>query len=369
MGGTPTLTGANFAYYQGGFNTTARDLKPHLKKCKALVLSGLRGKRLGDALGISERTAYNYVNQLIYMGELIEVKGPKNTTPRIFLDGKGQINPYKNTSEYTQIAEKDDDGNIIKRVVGGSNDTATPDQDKKLLNFHCSGAYDIPIIILGDHAGIIRDADGYTIGEWSEVKNANGSLRQYGHARLYPNESLRFTLYLAKDGNKLTTVPVDRDIYYKVVKTEGPRQMADQVNRLMNLLTDLYGWQFGRPTYKGQYHIANRDPALSDLLALDDNKVKDDSAGVFVDYSHGTPEIETASINPNYADDAVTLADLPDHINSIKAGMVAIHGTLRVMSDNMAQLTAITAQIIKQQAEGITGQGYTSQPHDNRGYY
>lgn len=339
-----------------------------------MVLQGLRGDRLGHALGVSGRTANNYINQLIYMGELVEIKGPKNSTPRIFADGKAQPEPFKSPEDMTQTPENTDNPEFFKRVVGGSVESENLGRPEKLVNFHCSGAFDIPVIVLGDHAGVIRDKDGWTIGEWSEIKDANGSLRQYGHARLYPNESLNFTLYLAKSGNKLTTVPQPRDIYYKTAETDGPRAMVEQVYRLLNLFNDLYGWKFGAPVFKGAYHIANRSPDLAPLLSLYDRQQQQDGARVFVDYSHGTPEIETATDSPDAYRDQITLTELPQRIDSITASLTAVHGTLRILADNVGQLTSITAQIINQQAQqaqAMANQGppYKAPPADNRGYY
>lgn len=347
-------------------------MKPHLRRCKVLVLEGLRGAKLGRALGVSGRTANNYIQQLIFMGELVEIKGPKNSTPRIFADGKAQPSPFKNIDDMSQSTENTDDPEFFKRVVGGSGDQENLGRPEKLVNFHCSGAFDIPVLVLGDHAGVIRDKDGWTIGEWSDIKDANGSLRQYGHARLYPNESLNFTLYLAKGGNKLTTVPQPRDIYYKTAETDGPRAMVEQVYRLLNLFNDLYGWKFGAPVFKGAYHIANRSPDMAPLLSLYDKEQQRDGARVFVDYSHGTPEIETATDSPNAYRDQITLMELPERIDSITASLTAVHGTLRILADNMDQLTAITAQIINnqaQQAQAMTSQQYTPAPSDNRGYF
>lgn len=335
-----------------------------------MVLQGLRGDRLGRALGVSGRTANNYINQLVYMGELVEIKGPKNSTPRIFADGKAQPAPFKTNDEMTQTPENNDDPEFFKRVVGGSNDQENLGRPEKLVNFHCSGAFDIPVLVLGDHAGVIRDKDGWTIGEWSEIKDANGSLRQYGHARLYPNESLNFTLYLAKGGNKLTTVPQPRDIYYKTAETEGPRVMVEQVYRLLNLFNDLYGWKFGAPVFKGAYHIANRSPDMAPLLSLYDREKKDDSARVFVDYSHGTPEIETATDSPDAYRDQITLIELPERIDNITASLTAVHGTLRILAESVGQLTDITAKLINTQAQQVQAMAsqYTAPPGDNRGY-
>ena len=338
------------------------------------MLGGARGATLARALGVSVRTSNNYINQLLYMGELIEIKGQKRTTPRVFIDGKTQPSPFKTIPDMSQPTDADhenaQENDLFKRVVGGSVTTENLGRPEKLVNFHCTGAYDIPVIVLGDHGGIIRDKDGYTIGEWSDIVAPNGSKRQYGHARVCPNESLHFTLYLARDGNKITTVPNPRDIYYKTAETVGPGLMTDQVYRLLNLFTDLYGWKFGTPVFKGEYHIANRSPDLAPLLSLYDRQTQRDGARVFVDYSHGTPEIETATSSPDAYRDQITLTELPERIDAITASLSAVHGTLKVMADNMAQLTVITAQIINTQADQIKGavQTYQAPPSDNRGY-
>lgn len=308
------------------------------------------------------------------MGELVEIKGQKRTTPRVFCDGKAQPAPFKNIDDMSQTdAEKDgNDGNdgIFKRVVGGSPTSENLGRPEKLINFHCTGAYEVPVIVLGDHAGTIRDKDGWPIGSWSDIVAPNGSVRQYGHARVCPGESLAFTLYMAKEGNKITTVPQPRDIYYKTAETEGPRLMTDQVYRLLNLLTDNYGWTFGNPVFKGEYHIANRSPDLAPLLSLYDKNIQRDGARVFVDYSHGTPEIETATSSPDAYRDQITLTELPERIDAITSSLNAVHGTLRIMAQNMDQLTAITAQLINSQATQLKQSinPYSPRDFDNRGY-
>lgn len=339
-------------------------------------MGGARGERLARALGVTVRTANNYINQLVYMGELIEIKGQKRTTPRVFADGKAQPSPFKTNEQMSQHPdadpEKDGNDDLFKRVVGGSDTLENLGRPEKLVNFHCTGTFEVPVIVLGDHAGIIRDKDGWTIGEWSDIKNANGSLRQYGHARLYPNESLNFTLYLVKgdDNDILTTVPQPRDIYYKTAEIEGPRLMVEQVYRLLNLLNDNYGWKFGPPVFKGEFHIANRSPDLAPLLSLYDRQHQHDGARVFVDYSHGTPEIETATSSPDAYRDQITLTELPERIDAITASLSAVHGTLRIMAENMDQLTAITAQLINAQANQLKQSINPYSPHDfdNRGY-
>lgn len=352
------------------------ELKPHLKRCKALVLGGARGDDLARLMGVSRRTTYDYINQLVFMGELIEIKGPKRTTPRAFTDGKPENIPFKNTFDKSQTDENGAESDIIKRGVPSTLKCADSGQPKKTVRFHCTGAYEIPVLVLGDHGGVIRDAQGYTVGEWSDIVAPCGSARQYGTLRLYPGEDTKLTLYLAKAGPKVTMTPNPRDVYYKTANLEGPQALNDQVYRVLNFLVDNQGWQFGAPVFKGVYHYAGDLDDLSPLLRLADPTTDIDNARVHVDSSTGKPEIETYSDSPTAHADIVTLYELPERIDSITASLTAVHGTLRILADNVGQLTHITAQIINnqaQQAQAIAPQREQpykpTSPPDNRGYY
>ena len=330
----------------------------------------MRGEKLGRALGVSGRTANNYILQLIYMGELIEIKGPKKSTPRIFCDGKQENDPYKNVLNMSQIEDADGKTTIVKRVVPSSNESENTAPSDKVVRFHCTGCYEIAVLSLGDHAGIIRDADGYTIGEWSDIQIVNGSARQYGKIRLYPGEDLHFTLYLAKDGPKITVTPCPRDVYYRTADIEGPRVLTEQVLRLINHLTDVYKWVFGQPVYKGTDHYAMTSPDLAPLLKYADRQKDIDGARVHVDTSKGVPEIEVYNDHPGAINDVITLYELPERIDSITSSLTAVHATLSILSDNMDKLTEITAKLINQQAQQASlSNQYAPTKSDNRGYY
>lgn len=350
---------------------TVRGMTPKLRRCKRLVLAGLRGKRLGDALGISARMANNYIQQLLFMGELIEIKGPKRSTPRVFSDGKPTDNPYKNDIEMCQTVDNDGNATIVKRVVPTSNASEINARPLKTVRFHCTGCYDVPVMILGDHGGVIRDSDGYTVGEWSDIKDVNGSKRQYGKARLYPGEDLPFTLYLARAGPKLTVTPCPRQVYYKTADIEGPRALTEQVLRLINLLTDVHGWQLGAPVYKGVDHYALDSPDLSPLLKYADRQTDPDNARVHVDTSEGAPEIEVYNDHPGAVNDVITLYELPERIEGITASLTAVHGTLTLLADNVTRLTEITAKLVNNQAQQATilnSQYIPNTNTDNIGY-
>lgn len=345
---------------------TARDLKPHLRKCKNLVLGGARGGALAKALGVSIRTTNNYINQLVYLGELIEVKGSKRSTPRAFIDGKVRPDPFKIVEPMSQtdenIAHSDPSEDDSKRVVGGSNNSENFGRPNKMVNFHCTGAFVVPVITLGEHGGVIRDDEGYTIGEWSDVSAPNGSRRQYAHVRLFPGESMHCTLYMARSGDKLTTVPQPRDVYYKTAETEGPRQMYDQVYTLLNFLVSR-GWKFGPVDFAGEFHIANRSPDLAPLLKTYNRKLQVDDSRVFVDSSHGTPEIETSTASPTAYADQITLTELPERIESITDSLMAIHQALITMAETLGQLSVVSSELTKNQV-----QTYSIREFDGRGY-
>ena len=72
---------------------TTADLKPHLTKCKKMVLAGMTADQIAGRLGIAKRTVYNYLKQLVYLGELIIV-GDEKATPRLYEDGKRAEEPY-----------------------------------------------------------------------------------------------------------------------------------------------------------------------------------------------------------------------------------------------------------------------------------
>ena len=344
---------------------TTAGLKPHLKRCKSLTLAGLTAEQIAQKLDVSVKTVYNYLKQLVFMGEL-NIIGPENSTPRIYEDGKRADPPYNYNPSNSQIEESTTD---FKRGVLSTSNSENLGTRDKMVRFHCTGAWIVLIEDMGDHGGVIRDGDGYTIGEWSQITNANGSKRQYGKIRLYPGEDMHFTLYLAKAGPKLTVTPNPRYVYYRGSDITGPRALAEQVYKLMDVLTSLYGWRFIGIDNKSIEHYAIDNADLATLLSLADRNRDPDGARVHVDASNGTPEIEIYNDHPGAYDDMVNIYDLPEWINAVNDSLIAIKGTLRLVSDNIGQLTNISAQIIKQQAEGMTGQPYTSQPHDNRGYY
>lgn len=344
-----------------------RELKPILKKVKALVLEGQRGQAIADSLGIGKTTVYNYINQLVFMGELIDVTGNNKSTPRVYEDGRARTTFNNNFDKSQTIDDKD----ISKRVVGSSKKVETSGRPDKVVRFHCTGCYDVPVIVLGNHAGPIYDASGYTVGQWGLIQNCNGSLRQCSFIRLYPGEDLKFTLYHAKAGPKLTVTPNPRDVYYKTADKVGPKELAEQVYNLLDLLTAVHGWQFGQPVYKGTDHYALTSDDLAPLLKYADRHLDIDNARVHVDTSTGAPEIEIYDDHDGAIEDVITLYELPERIDSITASLTAVHGTLRILASNMEQLTTLTAQLLNNQAETIksvsTGQ-YAPPNFDNTGY-
>lgn len=346
---------------------TIQNLKPHLLRTKKLVLSGLTPDQISKKLGVSKRTVFNYLNQLVYLGELVII-GPENSTPRVYEDARRPEYPYNyNPTDSQTDNDPDTAPTDFKRVVPSTADSENFSPHDKMVRFHCTGAWVALIDVMGDHGGVIRDKDGYTIGEWSQVHNSNGSKRQYGQIRLYPNEQLHFTLYLAKAGPKLTVTPNPRYVYYRGSDITGPRALAEQVYKLMDVLTSLYGWRFVGIDNKSIEHYAIDNADLAYILKLADNKKDPDNARVHVDTSNGTPEIEFYNDHPGAYDDMVNIYDLPKWIDNVNASLLAIRGTLTLVTDNIGQLSNISAQIIKQQADSLN-QTYTAPPSDNRGY-
>lgn len=350
-----------------GDSMTTAGIKPHLKRVKKMALAHLSTPQMAKKLGVSPRTVRNYLSQLLYMGELVTI-GPPNSTPRIYEDGKpDNYPPFSYNPTDSQIEENSP---IPKRVVPSTDDAENLDEHKKMVRFHCTGAWTVIVKTMGDHAGAIRDAGGYTVGGWSEITAPNNSKRQYGRARLYPNEDIRFTLYLARAGPKLTVTPNPRYVYYRGSNITGPRALAEQVYKLMDLLT-LGGWVFDQIDDKTIEHYAMDDADLSYLLSLANRNTDPDNARVHVDTSNGTPEIEVYNDHPGAYNDVVTIYELPQRIESITASLTALHGTITALARNMDQLTELTAKLVNNQAQQATilnGQ-YVPATHDNRGYY
>lgn len=339
---------------------TARDITPALKKCKRLILEGKRGKELADSLGVCPRTAHNYVLRLRYMGEIVDVTGDKYSTPRIYEDGRREP-PFSkevaHSDEVGQTAENDPENtDFSKRVVPSSITDERTGRPNKVVRFHCTGCWDVPVITLGDHAGRLTDRNGYTIGQWSDMKVSNGSRRQYGTARLYPGEDMKFTLYHAKAGPKLTVTPNDRMVYYKTANIEGPKLLEEQVRSLLDVLTEVHGWKFGQPVYKGVNHYALISPDLSPLLKYADKNTDPDNARVHVDTSLGEPEIEVYDDHEGAINDVITLYEIPEQLeamrnslNEVYTTMAKVDGILRIMASNVGELTKITAELVKTQ--------------------
>ncbi len=343
---------------------TTQRLAPHLKKCKRLILEGKRGEALANCLGVTKKTAYNYIKQLQYMGEIVDITGNKHTTPRIYEDGRAQVfynSKITLSKEDSQTTEKDTGNNeVSKRVVGSTpilHDDGIP---TNCVRFHCTGCYEVPIIRLGDHAGRIVDSKGRTLGEWTEVTNCNGSLRQYGRIRLYPNEDLKFTLFHVTNPeplHKITVTPNPRNVYYKMAKKQGPILLEEQVNALLDVLTVNHGWIFARPIFKGTYHFALNDPNLTPLLELANKEVDQDDSPLHIDTSEGSPEIEFYS-DPNGDMEkaqayAIDIQELPILLDNLKQSVGQIYGTLRIVASSVGELTKITAELVKVQAQTI----------------
>lgn len=350
---------------------TAQDLKPILRKTKRLVLEGQRGQTLADSLGVCKKTANNYINQLVYMGELIEVKGPKNSTPKIYEDGKARVfynSKFTPSEEQTQTGGKSTENGVFsERVVPSTPNLPSEGIPSKCVRFHCTGCYDVPVISLGDHAGRIIDSRGLSLGQWSELKNSNGSRRQYGTVRLYPNEDLKFTLFYLKNPEqydnqkditeKITITPNPRDVYYKTAKKEGPVLLQEQVNRLLDVLTYNHHWVFGQPVFKGTYHFALDTPELAPLLQFHNKEFDHENARVHVDTSEGSPEIEFYA-DPNgdmdrAQEDAINFLELPQLLDGLKQSVGQIYGTLRIVASSVGELTKITAELVKVQAQTV----------------
>lgn len=352
---------------------TTQKMAPHLKKCKRLILEGYRGQALADSLGISKRTAYNYVKQLEFMGEIIDITGDNKSTPKIYEDARAKVgfaSEFAHINNDSQTDGKEADYQpFSKRDVPSTYEEGKECNKDNVVRFHCTGCYEIPVIVVGDHAGRIVSADGSTLGQWSEIKNCKGSIRQYGRARLYPSEDIKFTFYHARKGPKMTVTPNDRMVYYKTADKVGPRLLKEQVNRLLDVLTENHNWKFGQPVDKTTSHYALISPNLAPLLKYADRHKDPENARVHVDTSEGSPEVEIYDDHEGAIDDVITIYELPAQIDSIKAGQIAIQGTLRVMASNMADLTSIVAQLMTNQAKTIEAQATVQiRDFDGRGY-
>lgn len=345
---------------------TTREITPELKRAKRYVLQGYRGDRLAKALGVGKTKAHNLVKQLVFMGQLVDITGDPTSTPRIYDDPE---NPTLISIEKPapQIPERADAEVPSSKACGPS------PRPNKLVRFHCTGAYEVAVLILGNHDGPIIDARGVEVGGWSELKDCKGSIRQYGHAELTPNESLHFTLYHARAGPKLTITPNPRNVYYLTADTEGPAQLMEQVNDLWNLLTYTQGWRLESPIFKGTYHYATVGDSFAPLLKYIDRQTDIDNAAVHVDTSNGYPEIEIYGDHPGAGEDVRILYELPQRIRGITASLSQMTASLTQISANLEQLTNITAQLSNVQAsltDVITRQPYYMTPaSDNRGYY
>lgn len=344
-----------------------KDLWPILKKTKRLVLSGLRGKRLANELEVSERTAHGYIQRLVLMGELVDITGDPTSTPRIYDDAKKRV-------QFCTPSSPSEFGNQKRVGVESTKDPATCPPEDKSLRFHCTGAYICLIQTLGAHTGRISDSRGLTVGNWSKPANCNGSVRQYGSLRLPEGDDLKFTLYLAKAGPKLTVTPQPRDVFYKTANNEGPRALWGQVYSLLNLLTEVHGWQFGQILYKGTNHGAVLSGVIDPLIDYMDLGNDSANARYHVDTSTGSPELEVYYNRPEAQKDVDLIFELPQRFESIQASLTGIYGVLNTVSLSLEQLANITAQLATTQAN-ITktiskpiNEAYQTPPFDGRGY-
>lgn len=355
----------------GGFSLAKKDITPQLRKTKRLVLSGLTGERLAKALGVAPRTAHGYVKRLVLMGELIDITGDPNSTPRIYDDAKKRVT-FMHTPSTPETPIKERVG------VGTTPKCASLNEDPKVMRFHCTGCYDVVIETLGEHSGRIADGQGYTIGGWSEITSCNSSMRQYGRLRLPEGDDLKFILYLAKAGPKLTIYPQPRDVYYKTANSEGPRALWTQVYSLLNILTERYGWIFGQVIYKGTNHGAMLTGAIDPLLKYMDLSKDSPQARYHIDTSKGTPELEVYYDSPTAQEDANLIFELPDRLNNLELSLSKAYRVLDTLRDGVDKLTVLTAKLIEAQAnitnflakslETNNNTTYQTTPFDGRGY-
>ena len=354
----------------GGFSLGHKDITPQLRKAKRLVLSGLSGERLAKALGVATRTAHGYVKRLVLMGELIDITGDPHSTPRIYDDAKKRVQ-FSHPSSTLESGVKKTVG------VGTTPDCASLEDDTKVLRFHCTGCYDVVINTLGEHTGRIADNQGFTVGGWSDITSCNGSLRQYGRLRLPEGDDLKFILYLAKAGPKLTIYPQPRDVYYKTANNEGPRALWSQVYSLLNILTENHGWTFGQVIYKGTNHGAMLTGAIDPLLKYMDLSKDSPQARYHIDTSKGTPELEVYYDSPTAQEDANLIFELPDRLNNLELSMSRAYRVLDTLRDGVDKLTVLTAKLIEAQAnianfltKSLENNNTTYQvpPYDGRGY-
>lgn len=345
----------------GGMCLTKKDITSALKKAKRLILSGLTGKRLAQALGVAPRTAHGYVQRLVLMGEIIDITGDPDSTPRIYDDAKKRV-PFCTPPSTPENGVKQKVG------VGTTSDCATHPDDEKAMRFHCTGCYDVTVQVLGDHAGRIADDKGLTIGGWTAVSNCNNSKRQYGRLRLPEGDDLKFTLYLAKDGPKLTVYPQPRDVYYKTASNEGPRALWTQVYTLLNVLTVNHGWVFGQVIYKGVNHGAILSGAIDPLIKYMDLSKDDDGARYHIDTSTGTPELEVYYDSPTAQADANLVYELPDRLENIDKALVMITDSIDKLTSLTSKLASVQANLTNILSNKMNGTEYTAQPFDGRGY-
>ena len=337
-----------------------KDLWPILKKTKRLVLAGINRKRLAQELGVSQRTAQAYIQRLVLMGELVDITGHPTSTPRVYDDAKKRVQfcTPPSTPE-----------NPIKKSGGveSTKDSATYPSDSEALRFHCTGAYICMVNILGDHNGRISDDRGLTVGGWSDPVNCNGSIRQYGTLRLPEGDDLKFTLYLAKAGPKLTVTPQPRDVYYKTANNEGPRALWTQVYSLINLLVDQHGWVFGDILYKGTNHGAVLSGVIDPLLKYMELGHDSDNAPYHIDTSTGTPELEVYYDHDGAQDDVNLIFELPKRLEKIQASLVGVCKSVDHLAHITTQLANAQANITQILTNNLK-ETYQGPPFDGAGY-
>lgn len=345
---------------------TKKGLPAQLRKFKRILLTGKSVPTVCQLMKIGRTTGYEYTKKLEYLGEIRRVAG--TLSPVLYEDAKKRgCFGYAGSPEISERFCPADE--LEKSDLSAPNELTRSD---KFVRAHFAGAWVVSVDKIGDRPTRLEDGQGYTIGGFAPKERLIKKTTVHdGHIMGY-HEIIKFTLYLANKGPKLTIFPNPRQVYYENATIEGPRALERQCLEVCRIL-ERNGWKFSsRPALRGEMHYGDIEPML---LAHANPDHHDDNAPVHTDASNGEPEVEIYGDSPTAQRDIDILSTLPERIVSITSALVATQSALTVISDTMGQLVNATANIQAIQAQTIEmyakaqAMPMVGPSFDSRGYF
>ena len=288
-------------------------------------------------------TARDSLRRLEYNGYLYQTKSGKityytvstsGTSKRVVPDRKMQTPLQEQTNGvYVQAPWNDDlhRARTLLEMIPTKGFVCYPtvrasDVTREYIRAHHNGEYQIGIVSVGKMPNVYDFPESDIRIYWTKSKlNTNVSY----NGKLYiPPDTRPYNIKTVStsDGScRILSVKVHpRYVYYADSIHTQHIEFCQQVMDIASILVRM-GWEFtDQITMRGQPHQAINDPVLGSAVGLyrhsSDDKIE-------YDRSHGIPECEVISGNP---DDVELMVQLPDIIRSVCASLKELTNTVSV---------------------------------------